>query len=363
MPVNPLRKHLVLLGAGRAHLQFMKSLARQPGSDFRVTLVATHPHYIEAGMLPGYVGGQYVIDDIRVELGALLDASGAALAEAQIQTLDPVTRRVLLSSGDALAYDVLSVDTEPVIDRDRAEALIPGARANALFTHPVDAFVQLWPQMLPLARERMLQVAVLADDLPGAELAMAAAHALGAPHGSRVTLVAGDLPLLGQQPLAVQRRVLARLRARHITVLQEHCAAIEPGALQLASGATLRCDAPIVTIGARTPPWLLESGLEVTESGDIQTNERLQSDSHRQVFVVPSGAPPEAASTLEANLRAALGKGSFRKAPLKAPGLRVINCGDGRAVALWGPLSFEGREVWHWKDRRDRRQLAALRSP
>ena len=39
---------------------------------------------------------------------------------------------------------------------------------------------------------------------------------------------------------------------------------------------------------------------------------------------------------------------------------KVVACGNAHAIAAWGPLSLEGREVWHWKDRRDRKQLAAL---
>ena len=59
----------------------------------------------------------------------------------------------------------------------------------------------------------------------------------------------------------------------------------------------------------------------------------------------------------------AISGGTFRKAPLDLSRLKVVGCGDGRAIAVWGPLSLEGREVWHWKDRRDRRQLAALFTP
>ena len=113
----------------------------------------------------------------------------------------------------------------------------------------------------------------------------------------------------------------------------------------------------------RAAAWLLQSGLQTDEAGALVLNERLQSDSHRQVFVVPDGAPAEVGPVLEANLRTALGGGSFKKAPLDASRLRVVGCGDGHAIAVWGSLGLEGREVGQWKDRRDRRQLAALFAP
>ena len=359
MPVNSARNHLVLLGAGRAHLQVLKGQARQ-SSNTRTTLVAPTPYYIEPAMLPGYVAGRYALEDIRVPLDALVEASGAAFVPAHVVALDPASRRVHLSSGDALPYDVLSIDTEPVIEREAIEAALPGARRNALFTHPLEAFVQLWPQMLALAQERALQVAVIASDLPGVELALAAADALAAPHGSRVTLIAGDAPLLPGHPPALQKRLLDRLHTLGVTVLHEHCSGFDGQSVLLASGASLLCDAPVLAGGAGQPAWLLQSGLQVTETGALQINERLQSDSHRQVFVVPRGAPPEVGPALDANLRTALGGGSFRKAPLAAPRLQVLASGRDHAVAVWGPLSLQGREVWHWKDRRDRRQLAEL---
>ena len=363
MTVNPSRKHLVLLGAGRAHLQVLKGLARQRTGDMNVTLVAPHPYYIEFAMLPGYVSGDYTLEDIRVPLDALVEASGAGFAPAHVHSLDPVGRRVQLSTGDALPYDVLSIDAEPAVDRDETEALMPGARRNALFTRPLENFVQLWPQLQALARERALQVSVIGGGLPGAELAMAAAHALSAPHGSRITLLAGDAPLLDDQPAALQRRVLARLKALNITVLQDHCASLDGRALHLASGASLVCDAPILAAGTAAPAWLRQSGVQLDEAGEPVVNERMQSESHRQVFIVPPGAPAEVGAALDANLRTAIGGGAFRKAPVDASRLKVVSCGDGQAIAVWGPLGLEGREVWNWKDRRDRRQLAALFAP
>lgn len=363
MTVNSSRKHLVLLGAGRAHLQVLKGLAKQGSGDMNVTLVAPHPYYIEAGMLPGYVAGDYALDDIRVPLDNLVEASGVDYAPAHVVSLDPSGRRVQLSSGDALPYDVLSINVEPVIDRDQVEAQMPGARRNALFTRPLEAFVQLWPQLQSLARERALQVAVAGDGLAGVELALAAAHALAAPHGSRVTLLAGDTPLLDGQPPGLQRRVLARLRNLGVTVLQDHCTGIDGRALQLASGATLVCDAPLLALGTGAPAWLLQSGLQLDDANLPVVNERLQSESHRQVFVVPPAAPAEVGEALVSNLRTAIHGGTFKKAPRDDSRLKVMACGDGHAIAVWGPFSLEGREVWHWKDRRDRRQLVALFTP
>jgi selenide,water dikinase len=267
---------------------------------------------------------------------------------------------VLLSSGDALAYDVLSIDVGPAVERDQIETRMPGARHHALFTRPLENFLQFWPQLQALARKRALQVAVIGGDLHGAELAMAAAHALHEPHGSRVTLLTDGAPLLPALPASLQRRILARMKALNITVLQEQCSGVEAKALRLASGASLQCDAPIVAISTGVPGWLRQSKVEMDEAGEPLVNQRLQSESHRQIFIVPPEASGEVAAALEANLRTAISGGAFRKVPLGPSRLKLVSCGSHHAIAAWSPFSLEGREVWNWKARRERRQMDAL---
>ena len=38
--------------------------------------------------------------------------------------------------------------------------------------------------------------------------------------------------------------------------------------------------------------------------------------------------------------------------------LNLLACGSRYAIGTWGPFSFEGRWVWHWKDRIDRAFVA-----
>ncbi|MDO5086721.1 MAG: FAD-dependent oxidoreductase [Comamonadaceae bacterium] len=356
---TPSRKHLVLLGTGRANVHVLKGLATRGTGGVNVTLAAPYPYYIDEALLPGHLAGECGLQDCHLPLDALVEASGVTFIPAHVLGLDPSARRVQLSSGDALPYDVLSIDVGPAQERDAIEAHMPGARRNALFTHPRETFLQLWPQLQALASERALQIAVIGSGVAGAELALAAASALTAPHGSRVTLVTDGQPLLHEAPPALQRRALARLKAMNITVLPDRCVALDGRELQLQSGATLLCDAPLLALGLTPPAWLQASGLALHDDGHPVINERLQSDSHRQVFIVPDSAPPEVGPVLDANLATALYGGSFKKAPA-APRLRLMNAGERHAIATWGPLGLEGREVWQWKSRRDRKQLADL---
>jgi selenide,water dikinase len=127
----------------------------------------------------------------------------------------------------------------------------------------------------------------------------------------------------------------------------------------LASGARLQCDAPIITGHTGYPNWLVQSGLQLNDTRDPLLNERLQSESHRQVFITPPDADVEYGPVLDTNLRAALGEGAFVASP-RVSRLHAASSGEGQAIAVLGPVPMEGRAVWNWLNRRNRNQLRAL---
>ena len=360
MMANPSSKHLVLIGAGRAHLQLMRGLAQHGAANLRLTLVAPQPHYIAPALLPAYVAGQCELGELCRPIDRLIEVSGANFAAARVLALDPAERRVQLSNGEALRYDVLCVNEEAAIERDAIEHYIPGARLNAMFVRPYSAFLQLWPQVQALAQTRPMQFALIGRDALAVEMAMALTHALAGWRGGRVTLVAGEGELLASYPQALRRRVFARLRALGITVLPEHCVRIDNGAVHLSGGGVLMCDAPLLALDADEPQWLAAAGLQKDEAGRLVLNERLQSESHRQIFVVPESAPLELGPVLEANMRCALDGGQLRAVPRRSDWLHLLDSGGGEAIAAFGPMIAEGSGVWRYKMRRERRRCDAL---
>lgn len=360
MMANPSSKHLVLVGAGRAHLQLMRALAQHGAANLRLTLVAPQPYYIVPALLPAYISGQCDIGALCRPIDTLVELSGATYAPGRVVALDAAGRRVQLSSGDALHYDVLCVNEEPAFERDLIEHYIPGARQNAMFVRPYAAFLQLWSQVQAMAQARPVQFALIGNDALTVELAMALTTVLSQLRGGGVTLVAGEGALLADYPPALRRRVLARLRALNITVLPEHCVRIDNGAVHLSGGGVLMCDAPLFALAAPQPHWLAEGGLQCDEEGFLVLNERLQSESHRQIFVVPEDAPLDIGPALEANMRCALDGGQLRAMPRSSEWLHLLDSGGGEAIAAFGPMSFEGSGVWRYKMRRERRLCDAL---
>jgi len=367
-------RHLVLMGAGHSHLHVLQGLAQRRPANLNITVIAPFPQQLYSGMLPGFVAGHYTLEQCVIPLDGLLARCAARYIQSMGVSIDAAARSVTLANGESLAYDWLSLNTGPVMDREKIEAAMPGAREHALFVRPIEAFGQLWPQVAALAHSRPIHLAVVGAGAAGLELAMAAAHALRSPAypaGSRVTLLSGGVPVAQNYPAGVQRRVLNALQRLRISVLPDTCVGMGPGELLLDSGARLACDAPLLALGAQAPAWLAGSALALDEAGFVAVNSFQQSTSHLNVFaagdVASRADAPHPRSGVQAvragpplldNLRAALQGLPLEPYQPPARTLSLLSCGERYAIAAWGGLSVEGRWVWQLKDQIDRRFVA-----
>lgn len=367
---TPGAKHLVLLGAGHAHVHVLQGFAQRLPADVRITVVAPYPRQLYSGMVPGFVAGHYALDECVIPLARLLAGCGARYVEDSAVALDAAAKTVTLASGEVLAWDWLSLNTGPVMNPDTIDAQMPGAREHALFVRPIEAFAHLWPRVAALGQSRPIHLAVVGAGAAGLELAMAAAHRLqgsACPPGSRVSLVTGGGTPAQSYPSGVQRRVVNALQRLKISVVPKACVGMVAGGILLGGGEELACDAPLLAVGAQAPHWLAASGLALDEAGFVSVNSFQQSTSHASVFAVGDVASRvdvshprsgvyavRAGPGLLVNLRSAvqgLGLQSYQPASRT---LNLISCGERYAIAAWGPMHVEGRWVWRVKDRIDR---------
>lgn len=374
-------KRLLLLGGGHAHVHVLADLARAPLPGCEVLMLTPFVRQMYSGMVPGLVAGHYRAEQCAIALAPLAQAAGVRLQEGAAVGLDAAARTVTLATGEALSYDLISLDTGAVMDRSR----LPGAREHALFVRPIEHFVRLLDGLVDLAAQRPLDVVVVGGGAAGVELAMALEFRLrgaspgtrtpgtneapsGPPvAGSRVALVTGgDAPLAGYAS-GVMLKAAQALQQRRITVFKDSCTEVQAQHLVLGSGARLACDAAVLATGAEAPTWLQGSGLALDSRGFICTGATLQSTSHPTVFAAGDVASRvdaphprsgvyavRAGPPLAANLRAALAGTPLQPHPPQKRTLNLISCGEKSAIVSWGPINAQGRWAWWWKDRIDR---------
>jgi pyridine nucleotide-disulfide oxidoreductase family protein len=361
-------KKVLLLGAGHAQLSVLAALARQRMAGADMLLVTPYARQMYSGMVPGLIAGRYAEDDCAIDVVPWARAAGVHLRIGQAVALDAAARQVTLADGEQVGYDVLSINTGPLQDRD----VIAGAREHALFVRPIENFIALWKATLPLAQERPLSLVVIGSGAGGVELVLAMRAALGARHD--LSLVS-DGPILATYDDAVRTRASAALRRAKVQVLHGHCNAVERHHV-LVDTMRVVCDVPIVAVGASAPAWLAGSGLALDEQGFLRVGATLQSASHPNVFaagdvIVRDDAPHprsgvyavRAGPVLAANLRAFVAGGALVPYLPQPRSLNLLSTGDGRAIAAWGAWSAQGWLMGWWKERIDRAFIRRFRAP
>ncbi len=339
-------------------------MARGSLASAHVSLVVPFPRPVPAGRLAGFVAGHHSVDEGSVLLPDLANAANVQFVLAQPTALNVAERTVTLADGRVMGYDVLSLDTGPVMNRDA----IPGARGRALFVRPIEHFAQLWGGLLQLAAERALSVVVLGGDALAVELALALQCRLNTQ--ARVSLVTGGAAPLAERSAAVQQHGRAALKRLGVTVIEDACTDITAAHVVLRGGGRLVCDAPIAAWAPDAPTWLADSGLALDAHGFVLTGPTLQSSSHPAVFAVGelvsrADLSPgqglnaaQAASTLSTNLRRHVSTGQLMRHSFTSHVVDFVSCADRRAIVSWGDYTAEGRWVWRVKNWLDGRRTA-----
>jgi pyridine nucleotide-disulfide oxidoreductase family protein len=357
-------KKVLLLGAGHAQLSVLASLAQQRMPSGDILLVTPHTRQFYSGMVPGLIAGRFAEDDCAIDVAPLAKAAGVHLRLGAATALDAAARRVTLADGEEIGYDVLSINTGPVQDRER----IPGAREFALFVRPIEGFIALWKQTRALAEARPLSVVLVGSGAAGVELVLAVRAALGAR--AELTIVA-DGPLLENYTEAVRRKATAALKRAKVQLLQGRCTAVERKHVIVGGSMRVVCDVPIIATGSDAPAWLATSGLATDAQGFVRVGATLQSANHANVFasgdvVVRDDLPHprsgvyavRAGPVLATNLRAFVAGGALTPYVPQPRSLNLLATGDGRAIASWGTWSAQGWLMGWWKDHIDRAFVA-----
>ena len=361
-------QQLVLMGAGHAHLQVLAQLAAHPLPGAVVTLITSHPRQIVASMVPGFVAGHYPLEDCVIPLEPLVQRSGIRWVQRSVTAVNAQQQTIQLDDGSTVAFDWLSVNTDPVQDREEIEHDMPGAREHALFIRPVEAFTALWPRVAEMGDARALRIAMIGAGAGSLEMALAVRHRLPT---CAVTLVCGKLPPGANYSSAVQQRLQAILKKRNVTVLQDVAVGLRGDAVQLRCGADLACDVPILATRAQAPQWLANSGLALDDHGFLAVDVYQRSTSHSRVFAAVDASTrvdralarsavhaARAGAALAHNLGAVTAGTALQPHQPPDASLDLLSCGDRYALATWKKFSAQGQWLWWFKKWLDRRFMA-----
>ncbi len=104
-------KHLVLVGAGHAHLAVLKHAHEFVDKGHSVTVVGPSAYHYYSGMGPGLLSGIYRPQQVRFHVKKMATDGGAVFVMSRVGGVDPERRCLVLETGEELTYDVVSFNT------------------------------------------------------------------------------------------------------------------------------------------------------------------------------------------------------------------------------------------------------------
>lgn len=360
--------HIVLVGAGHAHLHVAANAAQLIDAGARVTLLSSG-NFWYSGMASGMLGGEYSDDDDRLDPAALIEQAGGRFIADRVVAIDREERVLHLAKGDPLSFDLLSlnlgsrVDTPPISGIEEAAGVWPAK--------PIDGLLRL----------RELLESALADSAPlpclavigggptGVELA-ANLLALSERYGRKfdISLISASNRLLEHSPRSASAWLAKRLRRRGLKIeMAASAVTYHQGMLTLDDGMQLPADHIVMSTGLVAPLLINDMDLEHHPHHGLAVTPALHTLYDNRIFAVGDCAwlkdspypklgvfGVRQAPILLHNLVAHLQNKPFEEFRPQRRYLSILNLGDGRGMALWGRLWWSGRLALKTKRRLDR---------
>jgi NADH dehydrogenase FAD-containing subunit len=360
-----MKKHLVLVGAGHAHLTTLLKLRDYTERGHKVTVISPSVYHYYSGMGPGMLSGIYQAKDIRFHIKKMAEDRGAFFLEDPVIRLNPVERRLFLDSGGSVEYDVVSFNTGSEI----AIGLHSLSEVNVYRVKPIINLLKARQWILENIRHRDLRIVVIGGGPAGVEIA---GNIWRLVHDNKgrvdISLLAGT-ELLKNLPGRVCRLVRSSFERRDIRILEgRHMKNLKENKVLMDDSSEVPYDAVFLATGVKPTPLFQDSGLPADKDGGMLVNPFLQSVEFPEIFgggdCISLKDHPLAKvgvyavrqnPVLHHNLLAALEGGNLMTFTPQKAYLLIFNLGDGKGVFWRNNIVWDGRLAFILKDYIDRK--------
>ena len=359
-------KHLVLIGAGHAHLTCLKSLRDFTAKGHQVTVIGPDTHHYYSGMGPGMLGQTYKPQEIRFNSQRLAEAGGGRFVKGVVSQVQPAERTLVLASGEQISYDVVSFNIGSGIPKEKVAIQDD---TNVFTVKPIEQLWRAQQAILEQLGTKTLELLVVGGGPAGLEISGNLRRLVTRHQGrANLTLVAGRR-LMADFPPKVRHLALKSFQHRDIRVIEgAHLTEVQAGRAKLTDGQGLPFDFLFLALGVRPPRLFQDSGLPAGPDGGLVVNEFLQSVAYPEIFgggdcISFRPRPLDKVGVyavrqnpiLRDNLLAALENQSLKPFIPQESYLLIFNLGDGRGIFCKNNFVFNGRLAFLLKDFIDRR--------
>lgn len=359
---------VALVGAGHGHLHLLRKVETLRRAGVEPVLVAPQSfHY--SGLTTGVLSGALDRREAEVDVSALAARAGVEHHIGEATSIDLEHRRLGLSGGETLGFDIVSLNVGSVTRDPRQLAGHPGVWA----AKPLSQLFQL-REVLEEAFRRGIasHIVVAGGGQSGFEIA-AAAMGLAERHGLEpvVFLVAPVEPTWA--PKAAISHLTRSLQRRGVVFMKAEVVAREADSCLLSNGERLSCGLLVLASGLEAPPIVRSLGLPMSADGRLRVSPTLQSIADPAVYAVGDcclveGAPRPAAGVFGVRAAPILlrniarrGEGPPVRYRPQTRWLSVMDLGDGTGMAVRGRAWWSGPSALWLKRELDLRFVRRVR--
>lgn len=368
-----MKKHLVLVGGGHAHMVTLANLSKFIEKGHNVKVIGPSKYHYYSGMGPGMLGKLYTPDDIRFATKQVIEKQGGTFIQDMVVRVDPEEKIVYLESGDTVYYDVLSFNAGSYVPVSN----IKGNGRDTFSVKPIENLIDAQRRILELVSRQNITISIIGGGPSAAEIA-GNVWRLIRDYGENKSLIQifSGQKFMSRFPDNVKRKVVRSLIKRRIEILEQgYVKEIKTGQITLESGQRYDTDVIFLAIGVKPSPIFKESNLPTGPDGGLLVNKYLQSTKYPEIFgggdcIYFKDKPLDKVGVyavrenpvLYNNLMAALDGSNLMRFDPGGDYLLIFNMGDGTGVLHKKWVMFGGRLAFRIKDYIDRRFMKKFQS-
>ncbi len=360
---SPVRD-VVLWGIGHTNAHVLRKWKSQPIPGVRLTCVSDTAVATYSGMLPAVLAGQLPRETMEIDIARLCAEAGATLVVCEGIGVDTDRRELLVAGRASVHYDLLSIGIGSV----PASHGFVSSDTSVIPIKPMWSLLdRLKTQILGLGAAREIRVAIVGGGAGGVEIALCLApfvKSVCQGVNPIITLADANERLLAGSTARAARIARETLERRGVRLaLGRRVTAIKLGSLVFENGSKIDNDLVLWATGAVASPALSAIGLPTDERGFLLTRETLQTIGDDSIFAVGDSGTIQNAPTPKAgvfavrqgpvlwkNLQKKLSGHPLQNYEPQRRFLRILNTGDGSAIAEYRGLVLHGRFLRWLKD-------------
>lgn len=276
-----MKKHLVFVGGGHAHLTALFRIKDYVDRGHRVTVISSSAYQYYSGMGPGMLSGIYRPQDIRFHIRKMVEERGGDFIEDRVIGIKPRERSLALASGKNIGFDAVSFN----IGSEVSDPSGGGGEGKIFTVKPIINLLRAKSAIENGIRQKNLRITVVGGGPAGVEVTGNVWRLVKDMGGrAEITLAAGSR-MLHALPDRVRTIAQASLLSRGIKVLEgRRVRRVEKEQVIFDDNSQQGFDLCLIATGVRPSTLFRDSGLPIGPDDGLLVNRHLQSIVYPEIF-------------------------------------------------------------------------------